>query len=140
MSWTTQLGPVLRAGTLFLWNWTQVQKVFGSRESRLVMIVCDPPAGIKCQIPQSVAFSRQILQILISFFFFFFPSSEHWEPLAWLIVGGWEKIENRSPGFCLESATSLPSTLGPPLLFSPVKSRGRDRMIFAKLLEGTKLS
>lgn len=73
-------------------------------------------------------------------FFFFPPSSEHWEPLAWLIVGGWEKIKNRSPGFCLGSATSMPSILGPSLLFSPVKSRGRDSMIFAKLLEGTKLS
>lgn len=48
MSWATQLGPVLRAGTLFLWKWTQVQKVFGSRKSRLVVIVCDPRAGIKC--------------------------------------------------------------------------------------------
>lgn len=91
------------------------------------------------QIPQSVPFSRHILQILISFFFSF-PSSEHWEPLAWLIVGGWEKIKNRSPGFCPGSATSMPSILGPSLFFSPVKSRGRDRMIFAKLLEGTKLS
>lgn len=69
MSWATQLGPVLRAGTLFLWKWTQVQKVFGSRKSRVVVIVCDPRAGIKCQIPQSVPFSRHILQILISFFF-----------------------------------------------------------------------
>lgn len=90
------------------WKWTQVRKVFRSPETCRVIIVCDL-RGTGCRIPPESLLAAHILQILISFFF---SPSEHWEPVSLLIVGGWEKIKTRSPGFRPDSVTSLVSHRG----------------------------
>lgn len=98
---------------------------------------------IKCQIPSSFPLGTHILQILISFSFP--PSSEHWEPVSLLIVGGWEKIKSRSPGVRPDPATSLlpaprlGSFASRGLVGSPVK-RGLEQGRLRGTPRGAKLS